>query len=91
MPQRNTKKVQLLAMIIAQLFTFMLGSHIPHGYMTSGTAIVFTYLNDSDHDTHYYHRAEPKNGDAGADSFKPHPTPVRLCWVCQGIVGQNNI
>ena len=50
-----------VAIMIAQVYTYMIDSGIQYAYLTTGEAFVFLYTQEQDRTTMYYHLAMPKD------------------------------
>ena len=50
-----------VAIVIAQVYTYMIDSGIQYAYLTTGEAFVFLYTQEQDRNTLYYHLVIPKD------------------------------
>lgn len=55
------KSEDVVAIVIAQTYTYMIESGIQYAYLTTGEAFVFLYTQEQDRETLYYHMVIPKD------------------------------
>lgn len=55
------KSEDVLAIVIAQIYTYMIDSGIQYAYLTTGEAFVFLHTQEQDRETLYYHMVIPKD------------------------------
>ena len=77
----------LVALILTQLFSYMVDKCLRYGYLCTGQALIFMHIGD-DPNKVFYHLSIPKATDSGSYDFKKTAVPQILAFALRAVNDQ---